>query len=86
MTEWIPIVATFAFLVWIAQYNSNAWFLVGFMLLLLGSIGLPPPWKDIAEYIFFAVGAIWTIGALFGGGGGPGGNDRGGFRDDDGDG
>jgi hypothetical protein len=84
MIEWIPVIAIFALFVWIAQYNSIAWFFVGFVLLLLGAIVLPPPWKDFARYILFAVMAVWTIGALFDGGGGTGGNDRGGFRDDDG--
>lgn len=83
MVEWLPVIAIFTLFVWIAQYSSIAWFFVGFMLLLLGAIVLSPPWKDIARYILFAVMAVWTIGALFGGGD-TGGNDRGGFRDDDG--
>lgn len=83
MMDWIPIILIFSLLLWIAKYNSTAWFFIGFMLLLLGAIALPPPWKDIAQYAFWGIMAVWVVGALFGSGS-TGGNDRGGFRDDEG--
>jgi len=83
MDDWILPGLILAFFIWLAKDNPIGWFYVGFFLLLIGAIALPPPWAELCKYILYVGIGIATVGIFFSGGG-TGGNDRGGFHDDSG--
>lgn len=65
MGIWITVVLVLALLIFIARYLPAAVVvLLGWMLLFVGSDVLPSPWNEISEFLFYALGVVFTIGAI----------------------